>query len=199
LSVDPVTADGNTGDNFNRYWYANNNPYRYTDPDGRQSVGEMIDSGANGCGAVSCAGWATLKAGWEVFGFEGVSQIADKGTAAGKGNGAIAILEVVTLGKGGPIVKGGEKLAEGGAKLALKMGEHAVEQATARGVKASQIIDAARNPLKVTETKIDALGRPSQKLIGEKATIAVNPEIGKITTVHPTSSKLAEKLLRENP
>jgi hypothetical protein len=25
------------GDNFNRYWYANNNPYRFMDPDGRQS------------------------------------------------------------------------------------------------------------------------------------------------------------------
>lgn len=37
LSVDPVTADGNTGGNFNRYWYANNNPYRFMDPDGRQS------------------------------------------------------------------------------------------------------------------------------------------------------------------
>ena len=35
LSVDPVTADGNTGSNFNRYWYANNNPYKFTDPDGR--------------------------------------------------------------------------------------------------------------------------------------------------------------------
>lgn len=35
LSVDPVTADGNTGGNFNRYWYANNNPYGFTDPDGR--------------------------------------------------------------------------------------------------------------------------------------------------------------------
>lgn len=35
LSVDPVTADSATGSNFNRYWYANNNPYRFTDPDGR--------------------------------------------------------------------------------------------------------------------------------------------------------------------
>jgi RHS repeat-associated protein len=35
LSVDPVTADGNTGSNFNRYKYAANNPYRFTDPDGR--------------------------------------------------------------------------------------------------------------------------------------------------------------------
>jgi RHS repeat-associated protein len=35
LSVDPVTADSGTGGNFNRYWYARNNPYSYTDPDGR--------------------------------------------------------------------------------------------------------------------------------------------------------------------
>lgn len=36
-SVDPVTADPNTGANYNRYAYANNNPYRFIDPDGRQS------------------------------------------------------------------------------------------------------------------------------------------------------------------
>ena len=35
LSVDPVTVHSGTGANFNRYWYANNNPYRFTDPDGR--------------------------------------------------------------------------------------------------------------------------------------------------------------------
>lgn len=35
LSVDPVTADTVTGWNFNRYNYANNNPYKFTDPDGR--------------------------------------------------------------------------------------------------------------------------------------------------------------------
>ncbi|MFP7722223.1 RHS repeat domain-containing protein [Lysobacter sp. A3-1-A15] len=38
LSVDPVTANSTDGSNFNRYWYANNNPYAFTDPDGRQSV-----------------------------------------------------------------------------------------------------------------------------------------------------------------
>ncbi|WP_177497893.1 RHS repeat domain-containing protein [Pseudomonas sp. Hp2] len=36
LSVDPVTANSSTGDNFNRYWYASNNPYRFFDPDGRE-------------------------------------------------------------------------------------------------------------------------------------------------------------------
>lgn len=37
LSVDPVATDAGTGGNFNRYWYANNNPYKFTDPDGRMA------------------------------------------------------------------------------------------------------------------------------------------------------------------
>lgn len=35
LSNDPMASDTKTGWNFNRYDYANNNPYRFTDPDGR--------------------------------------------------------------------------------------------------------------------------------------------------------------------
>lgn len=38
LSIDPVSANSSTGANFNRYWYADNNPYRYVDPDGRRST-----------------------------------------------------------------------------------------------------------------------------------------------------------------
>jgi RHS repeat-associated protein len=37
LSVDPVTAYGGDPRHFNRYPYAFNNPYRFTDPDGRRS------------------------------------------------------------------------------------------------------------------------------------------------------------------
>ncbi|MGH8049591.1 MAG: RHS repeat-associated core domain-containing protein, partial [Arenimonas sp.] len=46
LSVDPMASDMNTGWNFNRYNYAANNPYKYTDPDGR-----ACDSASGGgCG-----------------------------------------------------------------------------------------------------------------------------------------------------
>jgi RHS repeat-associated protein len=55
LSVDPVTASSVTGANFNRYWYANNNPYRFIDPDGRlakdekeQVTGSLISGGGAG-------------------------------------------------------------------------------------------------------------------------------------------------------
>lgn len=36
LSVDPVTAHEKPGQNFNRYWYAGNNTYKFFDPDGRE-------------------------------------------------------------------------------------------------------------------------------------------------------------------
>jgi RHS repeat-associated protein len=38
LSVDPVDVDATTGANFNPYRYANNSPYRFTDPDGRDAA-----------------------------------------------------------------------------------------------------------------------------------------------------------------
>jgi RHS repeat-associated protein len=37
LSVDPVTAYSNPVGMFNRYRYANSNPYKFSDPDGRQA------------------------------------------------------------------------------------------------------------------------------------------------------------------
>ena len=39
LSMDPVDASGTDGSNLDRYWYAKDNPYRYTDPDGRCADG----------------------------------------------------------------------------------------------------------------------------------------------------------------
>lgn len=38
LSVDPVTAYSNPISQFHRYRYANNNPYKFTDPDGRAAI-----------------------------------------------------------------------------------------------------------------------------------------------------------------
>lgn len=35
LSTDPVGISSGVDRGLNRYWYGNNNPYRYTDPDGR--------------------------------------------------------------------------------------------------------------------------------------------------------------------
>lgn len=40
-----MTTDANTGGSFNRYNYANNNPYSYVDPDGRLAVPLLIGGG----------------------------------------------------------------------------------------------------------------------------------------------------------
>ncbi|MET0859027.1 MAG: RHS repeat-associated core domain-containing protein [Telluria sp.] len=48
LSVDPVTTDANSGSSFNRYAYANNSPYSYIDPDGRQAMSPGIFMLPNG-------------------------------------------------------------------------------------------------------------------------------------------------------
>jgi RHS repeat-associated protein len=46
LSVDPVVTDTKTGENFNRYAYSNNSPYKYVDPDGRFGVlGAFVGAG----------------------------------------------------------------------------------------------------------------------------------------------------------
>jgi RHS repeat-associated protein len=47
MSVDPVAPDAGS---FNRYWYANNNPYKYFDPDGRcaKVTGSHICGGGTG-------------------------------------------------------------------------------------------------------------------------------------------------------
>ncbi|MFA1261952.1 RHS repeat-associated core domain-containing protein [Xanthomonas axonopodis pv. fascicularis] len=51
LSVDPVGVDSGTSANFSRYWYANNNPYKFFDPDGRLGcTGTHIQSVCDGGG-----------------------------------------------------------------------------------------------------------------------------------------------------
>jgi RHS repeat-associated protein len=58
LSVDPVTTDPRTGDHFNRYFYAENSPYVFIDPDGRAPVREDMGAGSGraGLGARSLDG-----------------------------------------------------------------------------------------------------------------------------------------------
>jgi RHS repeat-associated protein len=46
LSIDPVVTDANTGGSFNRYVYAENSPYKYLDPDGRQAALAVVGGGS---------------------------------------------------------------------------------------------------------------------------------------------------------
>jgi uncharacterized protein RhaS with RHS repeats len=49
LSMDPISTNADTGAKFDRYMYANNNPYRFTDPDGRDEKDDLPPQ-AEDCG-----------------------------------------------------------------------------------------------------------------------------------------------------
>ncbi|UBB26615.1 RHS repeat-associated core domain-containing protein [Pseudoxanthomonas japonensis] len=59
LSADPV-AVRSRGDNFNRYWYANNNPYTNKDPDGRECNGK-------GCWVTNAEREAAASGNWQEY------------------------------------------------------------------------------------------------------------------------------------
>ncbi|MCM2524079.1 hypothetical protein NDN64_05830 [Stenotrophomonas maltophilia] len=48
--MDPVTAYQKPVEQFNRYRYANGNPYKFTDPDGRESGAafKVVNDATNG-------------------------------------------------------------------------------------------------------------------------------------------------------
>lgn len=71
------------------------------------------------------------------------------------------------------------------------------ERSEERGVSLDDVKDALTNPLHIDEIKHDDQGRPSQRFIGEGATVNINPETGIITTVWKTGSGKIKKIQKE--
>jgi len=82
-------------------------------------------------------------------------------------------------------------------RTGLSVSEHSIQQKINRQVSSANELAAIKKPLSIKPTKIDHLGRPSQRYIGEKAEVAINPETKKIVSVNPTSSKKAERLMHQ--
>ncbi|MGH8084026.1 MAG: RHS repeat domain-containing protein [Lysobacter sp.] len=98
LSVDPVVANASNGANFNRYRYANNNPYKFVDPDGRQShmacamnpanaavcaeAGMATSGGASGAAGGSSGGRGIIAGILTAIGLQGLIQRADTADSA---------------------------------------------------------------------------------------------------------------------
>lgn len=78
-----------------------------------------------------------------------------------------------------------------------KFSKHMEERAIERKVTVDDIKDALINPLHTDDIKIDSLGRPSQRFIGEKATVNVNPETGIISTIWKTGKSKINKYKRK--
>jgi RHS repeat-associated protein len=126
LSPDPVEPTPGNLFSFNRYAYASNNPIINMDPDGRDTVGENIDENAQAAADAgnnfATYGWALAGVAWSVFGAEPVSQVADKGTAAGTGNMVMAVVTVVTLGKGEEAATAAKEVGQGIEDVAKNVG-----------------------------------------------------------------------------
>lgn len=88
LSVDPVTAYDDPVVQFHRYRYANNNPYKFTDPDGR--LGHVGIGG--GIGAIFGGGlelYRQLKTDGEVSSWKAVGVQTVKGAGVGAATAAL--------------------------------------------------------------------------------------------------------------
>lgn len=71
---------------------------------------------------------------------------------------------------------------------------HALLRAVERGISRTSIFDALTRPLKLKTIKVDNLGRKSQRFIGKKTEVVINPETKQIISVNPTSTKKYEKI-----
>ena len=119
----------------------------------------------------------------------------------------VSISVAVTVGLGRVLLKAGSKeiaresaealVSKGATKKPIQHTKHSLNQKINRKIRSIDELDAIKNPLKKTNVKFDSQGRPSQKFIGNKASVAVNPETGKVVTIHPTGSKLAKRLNRQ--
>jgi RHS repeat-associated protein len=111
LSMDPVLTSHDNGGNFNRYWYANNNPYKFTDPDGRFAhiaagalVGAVFGGGSYAYSSISSGtfSWGGLAGSTGTGAVVGGLTAAVPVAAAGLGLGGTSTT-AVTLGAAGTI------------------------------------------------------------------------------------------------
>lgn len=78
-----------------------------------------------------------------------------------------------------------------------KFSKHTEERALQRNVSVDEIKDALVNPLHIDAIKIDSLGRTSQRFVGEKATVNLNPETGTVSTIWKTGKSKIQKYKKE--
>lgn len=78
-------------------------------------------------------------------------------------------------------------------KPIIHEGKHFKDRLKERGIHQIYVAEALLKPLKTDDKIVDKYGRVSTKYYGPNATVAVNPETGKIITVHKTRRNIRNK------
>jgi hypothetical protein len=160
--VDPVGPDPNTGANFNRYSYANNNPYRFTDPDGRLSRG---------------TGWTDQQ--WKQFDRAQQSSAGSLEKAAGKINDALA--------GGGKALQRAEKAFERNFGAGTATPENMAKVASDMGAMAAALRDTSSGAIPANAMTGDAMAKAYSNV--DANTLAGVPTAGPtqvlVNTSHP--------------
>ena len=157
LSEDPVLTDANTGKSFNRYVYAENNPLKYIDPDGRSPIDVVF------------LAWDLGKLGAALYTGVGVGQAA--------ADVAMSIAGVVSpvpgtgqMMKASSTIYTGSKLARNMNKAGnpvekgVKEAHHIAAQADKRAVGSRQILE--RNKIDINSAENGAaMGKSEHKTV----------------------------------
>jgi RHS repeat-associated protein len=105
---------------------------------------------------------------------------------------AAAIPGFTGLGQASKGIKGATHTIEGFTK-------HGINDVINRKIKPADVLDAIKNPLKTGAVKYDTFGRPSQRIVGSKAEVVINPVTRDVVSANPTSSSKAARLSQGQP
>jgi RHS repeat-associated protein len=155
FSVDPVDVSATNGGNFSRYWYANNNPYRYTDPDGRNPLNPVdayyFAKDVGGLLVTEMVAGAAF-----VMGDDDVLNMALDDMSAGALDAGASTVGMVSL------VPGVGKEIKIGASIVKRAGDHGKNER--HGDSGRAMAKAEKRVAELTEQLVTAAGREAKKI-----------------------------------